>query len=70
MDEIVGLVEQLADIYTEASSTANIFFHPDHLFIFDLRRMLLVLNYLCKDAQKRCETLFGTAAFVGALKME
>ena len=62
-DEIVGLVDRLANIYTEAAGKKEFFFHPDHLFIFDLRRMILILNYLCKDAQKRCESLFGTAGF-------
>mmetsp|Transcript_14289 Transcript_14289/g.27543 ORF Transcript_14289/g.27543 Transcript_14289/m.27543 type:complete len:133 (+) Transcript_14289:2142-2540(+) len=60
-EELDELIANLAMVYT--SNAHQCFFHPDHLFWFDLKRLILVLNYLCKDAQKRCELLFGTTSF-------
>ena len=66
--EIENLIKDLAEIYTELARSSSFFFHPDHLFIFDIRRVLLILNYLVKDASQHCENLFGTAAFEGRIR--
>ncbi|QDZ23538.1 hypothetical protein HOP50_10g60770 [Chloropicon primus] len=65
-------LQDLVDELTTSRFVADraIFDHPDHMFLFDLRRVVLILNHLCKDAKQRCENLFGTVSFVESLKLD